>query len=117
MLIRAANITHPPQLCKGLVQGDVLFANRRFLSCFLGPHLLQFRFVNRLCAARLELLHAASGVYQFLFARVERMAMGTDLNFDFCLRGAHGELVAACADDASFGEINWVDILFHTCVW
>src|SRR3954447_25590721 len=45
----------------------------------------------------LEALDAAAGVHQLLLARVERVAVGADLDVQLCLRGASRELVPARA--------------------
>src|SRR2546429_3324770 len=49
--------------------------------------------------ATLEALHSAAGVDQLLAARVERVAVGADLNVELGLGRARGELVAACTAD------------------
>src|SRR4051794_23739974 len=69
------------------------------------------------CAAGLaaaEALDAAAGVHQLLPARVERVAVGADLDVDLCLRGASRELVPARAAHVSLYVVG-VDLGLH-CV-
>src|SRR2546423_5165864 len=49
--------------------------------------------------AALEPLYSAAGIDQLLAARVERVAVGADLDVELGLGRTRGELVAACTAD------------------
>ena len=59
-----------------------------------------------------EALDAARGVDELLLARVERMAVATDVGVNLRLRGASGELITAGALDRG-GRVRRMDIGFH----
>ncbi len=84
--------------------GVGLFTNPRFF------HNLRRSF----CSPRLKPFHSASGVYQFLFSGIERMAFVANFNAELFFRGSDGKRIAAVAADVGFGEICGVDIFFHT---
>jgi hypothetical protein len=83
------------------------------LLLFLHAYFLHLWFRHGFRAARLELLDAAGGVDQFFLARIERMALGTDLHFDLLLGGTHRERVAARAHNVRLGKIGRMNIFFH----
>src|SRR4051795_479879 len=68
------------------------------------------------CAAGLaaaEALDAAAGIHQLLLARVERVAVGADLDVNLCLRRTSRELVPARAAHVSF-YVFGVEIGLHS---
>lgn len=79
----------------------------------LYSHFFHFRFGRSFRAAGLEFLHAAGGIDKLLFACVEWMAVGADLNFDLGLRSTDDKGIATRAGDLRLGEIGWMRIAFH----
>jgi hypothetical protein len=61
----------------------------------------------------LEFFHAARRVNEFLFARVERMALAAQLGADGFERAAGGELAAAGAGDGRVGMKFRMDVFLH----
>src|SRR2546423_3786842 len=62
--------------------------------------------------AALKALHSAAGIDQLLAARVERVAVGADLDVELGLGRARGELVAACTADVRL-DVLGVDTGLH----
>ena len=59
-----------------------------------------------------ELIDAAAGVHELLLARIERVALGADLNGDVLLGGAGLDNVAAGAPDGGLVVFR-VDAFLH----
>jgi hypothetical protein len=72
---------------------------------------LSFRSSRRVLLA--EFIDAAAGIHNFLLARIERMAIGTDFHLQILANGrASLELVAAGASDRD-DFVFWVNAGFH----
>src|SRR4029453_2417043 len=65
-----------------------------------------------LLEAALEALHSTARVYELLLPRVERMALGADLDVELLLRRARPELVAARTRDVR-EDVVGMDVGFH----
>jgi hypothetical protein len=87
---------------------------RQLWAAFLMPKLKRQLFVHAVFLA--EFLNAASGVHDLLLTRVERMALGANLDVQvFARGGASLELVAAAAGNVDFSVV-WVNVRFHAVI-
>src|SRR3954471_21747160 len=95
-------------------------AQQGLLRC--AASLLQQSVIRRVASARsgcaaglaaAEALDAAAGIHQLLLARVERVAVGADLDVNLCLRRTSRELVPARAAHVSF-YVFGVEIGLHS---
>ena len=63
-----------------------------------------------------EFLNAASGVHDLLLTRIERVALGANLDMQvFAVGGASLERVAAAACNVDFCVV-WVNVRFHAVI-
>src|SRR6056297_26946 len=62
----------------------------------------------------LEFFHSLGGIDQFLLTGIKRMAIGTDLHFQFFLSGTGGKTIAADASNLNIFVILGMNILFHS---
>ena len=70
-------------------------------------------FRGAFCSYRLESLHAAGGIHDFIGASIEGVALAADFNIELRLRGTHGKNRPARAGRFGFGKVLWVDVALH----